>query len=115
MALPRAPKWTMRGGYMREFPLANGAAIVADVDAQFSSAYKLDLTRVAFLTQDAFVLLNAQLTYRSRDERWTVSAWMRNITNEAVYNDARRYGSSNFAGADIRPPRTFGVRGTFAF
>lgn len=114
-ALPRAPKWSIRGGWNHEFPLANGAAIVADVDGQFSSSYKLDLTRVAFLTQDPFVLFNAQLTYRSPDERWTLTAWIRNITNEAVYNDARRYGSTNFAGADIRPPRTFGVRGTLSF
>ena len=114
-SLPRAPRWTMRGGWNHEFPLANGAAIIADADAQYSSSYKLDLTKVAFLTQDPFVLLNAQLTYRSADERWSITAWMRNITNEAVYNDARRYGSTNFAGADIRPPRTFGVRGTFNF
>lgn len=114
-ALPRAPKWQIRAGWNHEFPLANGAAIIADADAQYSSSYKLDLTKVAFLTQDPYVLLNAQLTYRSADERWTISAWMRNITNEAVYNDARRYGTTNFAGADIRPPRTFGVRGTFAF
>jgi iron complex outermembrane recepter protein len=114
-ALPRAPRWTIRAGWNHEFPLANGAAIIADADAQYSSSYKLDLTKVAFLTQEPYVLLNAQLTYRSPDERWTISAWMRNITNEAVYNDARRYGSTSFAGADIRPPRTFGVRGTFSF
>jgi iron complex outermembrane receptor protein len=114
-ALPRAPEWTLRGGWTHEFELSSGATFITDIDAQYSSSYKLDLTKVAFLTQSPYALLNAQLTYRSPDRQVTVTAWMRNITNRAVYNDARRYGSTNFAGGDIRPPRTFGASLKYSF
>jgi iron complex outermembrane receptor protein len=115
LPLPRAPKWSINAGYQRVFELANGADIVFDADGQYSSSYKLDLTYVDFLTQDPFVWLNAQVAYHSPEDNWSIAAWVQNITNEAVYNDARRFGSTNYSGADIRPPRTFGVRGQVRF
>ena len=115
LSLPRAPKWTINAGYQHVFELDNGGDVVFDVDGKFSSTYNLDLTYVEFMKQDPFVWLNAQIAYHAPGDRWSLAAWMQNITNEVVYNDARRFGSTDFAGADIRPPRTFGVRGQVRF
>ncbi|WP_221892866.1 TonB-dependent receptor [Parasphingopyxis marina] len=115
LPLPRAPHWTISAGWTHEFELANGGMIVADIDGQFSSSYMLDFTTVDFMEQGSYALLNAQVAYHSPDDNYEIALWMRNMTNEAVYNDARRFGSTNFSGADIRPPRTFGIRGQFRF
>jgi hypothetical protein len=55
-------------------------------------------------------MVNADVAFHSGDGHWTATAWIKNISDRAVYNDARRYGTSAFSGADIRPPRTCGVR-----
>ena len=68
-----------------------------------------------FLTQKAFTIVNADLGYHSAEGRWSVTAWIKNVSDRAVYNDARRYGVSSFSGGDIRPPRTFGVRLNYEF
>jgi len=115
LPLPRAPKWAINAGYQRVFELPDGADIVFDADGNFSSSYKLDLTYVDFLTQEEFVWLNAQVAYHAPDDVWSIAAWVQNITDVAVYNDARRFGSTDFSGADIRPPRTFGIRGQVRF
>jgi iron complex outermembrane recepter protein len=113
--LARAPKWAIQGGWSHKFLLPQGAKIVAGVDALYNSSYKLDVTAVSFLTQKAFTIVNADLGYHSAAGNWSVTAWVKNISDRAVYNDARRYGVSSFSGADIRPPRTFGVRLSYYF
>ena len=113
--LARAPKWALQGGWSHSFFLPQGAKIVAGVDALYNSSYKLDVTAVSFLTQKAFTIVNADLGYHSADGHWSMTAWVKNISDRAVYNDARRYGVSSFSGADIRPPRTFGVRLSYDF
>ncbi len=113
--LARAPKWAIQGALSHSFFLPQGAKIVAGVDALYNSSYKLDVTAVDFLTQKAFTMVNADVGYHSGDGHWSVSAWIKNISDRAVYNDARRYGTSPFSGGDIRPPRTYGVRLNYAF
>ena len=88
---------------------------MAGVDALYNSSYKLDVTAVDFLTQKAFTIFNADVGYHSAEGHWVASAWIKNISDRAVYNDARRYGTTAFSGADIRPPRTYGVRLNYNF
>jgi len=115
VALARAPKWSIQGALSHSFFLPHGASIVAGVDALYNSSYKLDVTAVDFLTQKAFTIVNADLGYHSAEGNWSATAWIKNIADRAVYNDARRYGASAFSGGDIRPPRTFGVRLSYDF
>jgi iron complex outermembrane receptor protein len=113
--LARAPKWAIQAAWTHNFFLPQGGKIVTGVDALYNSSYKLDVTAVDFLTQKAFTIVNADLGYHTSDGHWTMSAWIKNISDRAVYNDARRYGVSTFSGADIRPPRTYGVRVSYDF
>ena len=113
--LARAPKWAIQAAWSHNFFLPQGGKIVAGVDALYNSSYKLDVTAVDFLTQKAFTIANADLGYHSAGGHWSATAWVKNIADRAVYNDARRYGTSSFSGADIRPPRTFGVRVSYEF
>ncbi len=113
--LARAPKWAIQGALAHSFFLSQGGKIVAGVDALYNSSYKLDVTAVNFLTQKSFTMVNADVAFHSGDGHWTATAWIKNISDRAVYNDARRYGTSAFSGADIRPPRTYGVRLSYDF
>jgi iron complex outermembrane receptor protein len=113
--LARAPKWAIQGAFSHSFFLSQGGKIVAAVDALYNSPYKLDVTAVDFLTQKSFTIVNADVGYHSAGGRWVASAWIKNISDREVYNDARRYGNTAFSGADIRPPRTYGVRLNYNF
>jgi iron complex outermembrane recepter protein len=113
--LARAPKWAIQGAVSHSFFFSQGAKIVVGVDALYNSPYKLDVTAVDFLTQKAFTIVNADVGYHDASGHWTVSGWIKNIGDRAVYNDARRYGTSVYSGGDIRPPRTYGVRLNYDF
>lgn len=123
--LMRAPVWTGSASYSHDFELANGGKITASADVQFSSSYYLSVDFLESARQKAFAVGNFDLTYTSRDGRFSVSGFVRNIWNEAVYTQAFHYpfvsAANPAAGPDgvilgtLRPPRTFGgrVRVTF--
>lgn len=118
--LMRAPEWTGSAGYAHDFELSNGGKLTASADVQFSSSYYLSVDFLESAKQGAFAVGNFDLTYTSPNGRFSVSGFVRNIWNEAVYTQAFHYpfvSSANpLAGPDgvilgtLRPPRTFGGR-----
>jgi iron complex outermembrane receptor protein len=116
----RAPEWTGSAGYRHDFALANGATISASADVQFSSSYYLSVDFLESARQSSFAVGNFDLTYTSSDKRLSVSGFVSNIWNEAVYTQAFRYPfvtpGNPLANPDgvilgtLRPPRTFGGR-----
>lgn len=118
--LMRAPLWTGAVGYSHEVELSDGATVTASADAQFSSGYYLSVDFLEAARQKSFAVGNFDLTYTSSDGRLTVSGFVRNIWNEAVYTQAFRYPfvspANPLAHPDgvifgtLRPPRTFGGR-----
>jgi iron complex outermembrane receptor protein len=114
--LPRTPKWSGAASFTQEFGLGNGGALIADVSAQFASKRWLGYEFVSMQRADGYALLSADLTYQSPGQRWSVAAFVRNITNEAVYTGG---GVQAFAPplvyATIAPPRTYGVRLRYDF
>ena len=67
--------------------------------------------------QESFFLVNASATWRSADERLSLSVWGRNLTNEfALANTiitAPLYGFVSVG--SVRPPRTYGITLGFDF
>lgn len=119
-SLVRAPLWTGTANYNHTFDLGSSGSIVASADVQFSS--KADLT-VDFLDagrQKAYAIASFDLTYKTADDRVTVSGYVDNIWNSAVYNQAFRnpFISQRNPLADpdgvflgtLKPPRTYGAR-----
>ncbi len=115
-ALTRAPKWSGGARYAHIFDLANGSTIELAGDLQFASARWLSIDFIPNTRAPAYQRVNASLTYRSSDEKFLVSAFVRNITNEAVYTAANQSTfAPTYVGASIDAPRTYGIRTSVRF
>jgi iron complex outermembrane receptor protein len=114
--MPRAPKWSGAATYAHTFELSRGDTIVLDGTMQFASRRWLGFDYVEPENVGGYATFDANLTYTSPDEDWSVAAFVRNIGNEAYYTGA---GVHAFAPpltyATIAPPRTYGVRLRYNF
>jgi outer membrane receptor protein involved in Fe transport len=103
-ALPLSPGFTsaLHGDY--QWPTSIG-------DFDFSGGWAYDSGYVFepdnHLHQKAFNLFDASVLFSFPSANWTVRAWGRNLSNEAVAG----YGGTNpiSTGEILQPPRTFGV------
>ena len=59
--------------------------------------------------------LDASLTYRGASNRWSLTGFVRNITNAAVYTEAAKNPFSSLIYANIQPPRSYGGQVSFKF
>ena len=131
--LPRInlPEWTFGASLSHSFNTASGASIVPEIRAHYESQARLRIIDPLLLTpgeiRNAYAKLNASLTYNAPEGKWSIQAYMNNITNKAVVGVGSSgqvslpvffRPSSNPAGvrsATLDPPRTFGVRVTGKF
>ena len=116
--LVRAPEWSGTVAYQHGFTLAGGSQVVVGLDSQIASSQYLYPDFVGSGKDDGFATVNADITYRSRGGRYSITAWGRNLSEEAIYTGGIRYsfsapvtpqGDPTLFYASIRPPRTYGV------
>ncbi|WP_172799860.1 TonB-dependent receptor [Croceicoccus bisphenolivorans] len=117
--LIRTPKWSGTAGYSHVFDLGGSGTLDASVDTQFASKAYMGFDYAVGQIQDAYAIVNASLTYRDAGDAISVTAYVRNIGNEAVMSQAFRHafisGNNPLTGPDglitatMRPPRTYGV------
>ncbi len=112
----RAPKWTVSAGFILNFNLDQMGSLTLSGDWQWFDDQGIGGSRVNepdgvlqfngdFIKhqRDASHILNAAATWRSPQERYQVSAFVKNITNE-LYNQATTVvgGLLNFRNTNIR-------------
>ncbi|HVZ37028.1 MAG TPA: TonB-dependent receptor, partial [Polyangiaceae bacterium] len=114
--LPKAPTWSGNLGYSHVFDLPNGGGITAAAHGQFSSSTFQDITYAPTGRMGSWTIVDADLTYDSPESKWSVTAWIRNIGDKAVYTGGSLYPfTPGVYYATIRPPRTFGLRAAVNF
>ncbi|MGC3980678.1 MAG: TonB-dependent receptor [Steroidobacteraceae bacterium] len=117
--MPRAPDWTVAPRYAHSFRLGNGASFELTGDGQYQSAQSLglpattaQLTHPGYYRQDAFWRFNASLAYHEPDDRWSLRAYVRNLTDKTtmqlwtIPTSFTGYGAVSFYPSD---PRTYGL------
>lgn len=124
-ALIRAPLWSGTAGYKHTFDLGGHGSLTAGVDTQFASSSYLSVEFLEAGRQKSYAITNFDLTYKTPDDRWTISAYVRNIGDVMVFNQAFRSPFVSPANplanpdglflATARPPRTFGARVRYSF
>nr|WP_087573746.1 TonB-dependent receptor [Sphingomonas sp. CDS-1] len=118
LQLQFAPDWTVSAGYHHDFTLSNGY-VRALVSGRFESSFYGDFRHTPGAFQPSYAKADASLTYYDDGGRWSLGAWIKNITNKAVI--AATAAGSNFplngSGATgfIEDPRTYGIRATYNF
>lgn len=65
------------------------------------------------LRQKGYGLLNAQIGFETRDEKWSVSIWGENLTNQIYFDDI--VGSPAGLRGSYGQPRTYGVSASHKF
>lgn len=107
-----APKWTLNAGVQQTVPIGD-LDLVGNVDARYRSSRLVGFSFLPMAYSGDDITLDASLTLQSL-QGWTVTAFARNITNEAmpvIY----QVGPGNVAAETYEPPRTYGVRVGFEF
>jgi iron complex outermembrane receptor protein len=113
--LTRAPKWSGNAGYTQIFHLYGGNALEASVDLASASKRWLGPDFVSVERADAYVTFDASLTYRA-ERGISLTAFVRNLTNEAVYTGAIQSPfSPGVVASSVGAPRTYGARAEFRF
>ena len=68
-----------------------------------------------FLRQKAYVLLNSSLALTSRDARYTITIWGRNLLDKRVLNNATTQAPGYPISYGGQAPRTYGLTGKVSF
>jgi iron complex outermembrane receptor protein len=119
------PEWQVTAGYSHEFSLGGAGTLTAGTSAHYESEAILRLADLPLLVpgerKDEYIKWDADLTWRAPNAAWSVQAYIRNITNEAIIGVGssgqstagvwyKPNSSTTFRSASLEPPRTYGVR-----
>lgn len=101
--LPHSPEWTVKAGYEHIFESDAGWTLVPRIDLRYVSDQYVAPSNQEPAHQDSYLTGDATLTWTDRDGQMSVSAFVRNFSNEAVKN-------AFFVGYSIvSPPRMYGL------
>ncbi len=111
----RSPKWSGNAGYSQLFDLPGGDGLEATVDLVFASKRWLAADFLPIERADGYATIDASITYKAI-AGFSVTAFVRNLTDEAVYTGAQQGPySPGVAVSSVGAPRLYGVRAEFRF
>lgn len=110
---PFSPEWVITAGYDHTFNLGGAGTLRASANTTFKSSYFTDFYNYRDGEQKAFTQTDVSLEYKPENERFTITAFAKNLENERPLT----YGSFVSAGPfddvfnwQFGTPRTYGVR-----
>jgi iron complex outermembrane recepter protein len=114
--MDHSPHWTAHLGYGHNWSLPTGGVLTVAADANYVTRQKAKFASHCHpdgteCWQPGHHIMNAHVAFNSADERWNVTAYIRNIENYASINGLLTTGESS-VGQEVYyldPPRTFGV------
>jgi iron complex outermembrane receptor protein len=115
--LPNAPEYTVAifGDYFIDF--GDSGLIDLSIGANYQDDVYFTEFNNSDAFQEAYVNLNASMTFTPVSDEWSISLWARNLTDEYVIANnitaAPLYSFSRVG--SIRPPRTFGLTFNMSF
>lgn len=109
----QAPDYTFSLGVTYEHRLSSGATLTPRFDYTRTDGYTLatDYRNRSF--QDAYGLLNARLTYAAPGDRWRLSVFGTNLTDEYYMNSGFYSESNQLNFVTLGRPREVGASITF--
>lgn len=110
--LAKSPDLSVNALLARNWVLANGGSISAQVDWSYTSEMFNDVLNAAELERDELNLVGAAVTYTSPDERWLLALRSVNLTDEEyiVAGNAERFlGNFGYTQATFARPREYWV------
>jgi len=105
----QSPDFTLGLTGSHDFSLGARGTITPSIDFYYSTDYQANPLPYFFAEQDAYTRTDVNVDWRSADDRWGVSVFVRNLEDDTVITNAERYGG-HVAALTLAPPRTYGVR-----
>jgi len=103
-----SPEWTGRLAGIYTIDLDGGAAIRIGADANYRDAMFLSVENVPALTEGDYWLANGFVSWTSPDQQWTVTAGIKNATDEVYRVEGQEFRSvGNIQTAYYGDPRTW--------
>ena len=77
----QSPKWNLNGLVRYEWE-AMGGTFAIQADGQYRSKHYFALTKLPTVRENGYSIYNAAVSYRTADDKWTVRAFIDNLTDE---------------------------------
>jgi iron complex outermembrane receptor protein len=116
--LPRAPEWTITNSLAYTFDLGDSGKLNLRTDWRFQSDMFFTQFNRALVAQPAYVTGNAAITWTSANDRFSIGAFVNNLTDETYFTEVLESGAFNpqlVAQSYLAPPRTYGLRAAVKF
>jgi len=98
-----------------EFNMDNGGSITLGTNFAYKSRQYHTEFNDERLSQDGYIMWDANILYEAPDGHFTANLWVKNITDELVYAGSFSVSTSRAIGGTLMPPRTFGITGGYRF
>lgn len=114
--IPNAPTYTANGRIRYQWPVGGTLAMAAQTDFHYVDEHYLEPNNRDYLAEDGYFVANARLSLLSQDERWEVSAWVKNFTDEEYRTAAQDLALSlGFSEIVVGMPTTWGLELEYRF
>jgi len=109
-----APKFKVFAGVRYVQPIGGAGDLTFNVDySHQGKMYSDPRNRATFYLIPSYDLWNARVTYASAGERWNVSAWIRNATDEEYITNHSLASLTNIDRVIWGEPRLYGISFTY--
>lgn len=118
-----AVPWAITASYSRDFLMANDARLTPNISARYNADARRDARQYAtagtwgpagtyanpVALQKSFVKLDFFVNYAWKDDKYRLSAFVKNLTDKVVFTGATLNAVTGVGNASLEPPRTFGA------
>jgi len=104
-----APDFALNGIARYHLRVGNGGDLAFQIDGQYTGRQYFDLDNDPIATENGHTALNALIAFTSADSRWSVSGWVKNLTNKEYRLYAIPVTSLGFEQEMFAPPRWWGA------
>ncbi|MBL1141104.1 MAG: TonB-dependent receptor [Proteobacteria bacterium] len=115
--LPNAPTISLNWLGRYEWPVFSGAGMMsAQLDGNFNSEQFLLGTNADATAEDPYSVWNANITFKTKDEKWKTSLFVKNLTDEEYRIYSLDLAIATGTVTDVyAPPRWFGASLSYNF
>jgi len=110
---PQAPEWSINLNAEQTIEMGGGSNLVVGATAHYQSTTLVGFNYLADDYQAPVWTEDAQITFNPDGKRWSVGAFVTNLTDRTVKMNASHNG--NVQAFQLRPPRVIGARASFNF
>lgn len=102
-------KWTFNGQARYEHPVTGDLSGFIQTDANHRSSQFLEVGNGPSALQKGYWVVNGQIGIENKVQGWTLSGWVKNLTNSTYKTYVNDLSSLGFQLNIYGPPRTYGV------